>query len=748
MAASSGRKRKARKPDHEVWNEIHFTVASALLSELGERLVGKAHIALAELVKNSYDADATRVVISIENDGIQVADNGHGMRFEEFEHFWMRVGTAHKQEQRLSRKLGRPMTGSKGVGRLAVQFLASELELHTVADAPSSPELVARVNWNEAVDAGELTEAVAHYNTVTASTIFPEGKRHGTLISLAELKQDWTAADLVNLAREIWWLQPPFRTNPHTGSDARHSFTVELKGPDENVIREFTTQMEAIQDIWHARLVGELVGPRSKASNEIGTVRLSLEFAGEQAITMEYRVPNCRLNSADFEIRVYHLANRQPYGIKVDKARDYLNQFGGVHVYDAGFHLPFYGQNTDWLRIETDHSHRLSRSKLLPAELQVTDGLSFLPTQTRIVGVVNVNTSAEREAVPRKENGRHKDYLQISVTRDRLVDNEAFQNLVYIARWALDFYAMQEARRQLEEAEKLRPIEPIRDKFERVEDVIQKYQDDIPKPVYVALRNNVRNAIEATESEAELTIRRIGLLGSLATAGISALAYQHEIRKQLRTVEEVVQELQVISSHNRTIHSQLTEISMRLSVWLTRARATYALFAPLMDEENRSAQERFKARVLVDQVLDQMGILIRGVNVDTSELDTLVRLPKATFAEWSAVFQNVILNAVNATIDSKIKKISIGSHQSGRSRVVLVQDTGRGVGLADSDELFRPFTRKIELSPERRALGLGGTGLGLTIVRMVAQNLGCKVVFVEPDKGYKTAFRLSWREQE
>ena len=42
---------------------LPFTIDAELLRELGERLVGKPHIALAELVKNSYDADATEVTI-------------------------------------------------------------------------------------------------------------------------------------------------------------------------------------------------------------------------------------------------------------------------------------------------------------------------------------------------------------------------------------------------------------------------------------------------------------------------------------------------------------------------------------------------------------------------------------------------------------------------------------------------------------------------------------------------------------
>ena len=54
---------------------INFTVDSELLRELGERLVGRQYIALAELVKNSFDADATRVEIRIQDDSIEVSDN-------------------------------------------------------------------------------------------------------------------------------------------------------------------------------------------------------------------------------------------------------------------------------------------------------------------------------------------------------------------------------------------------------------------------------------------------------------------------------------------------------------------------------------------------------------------------------------------------------------------------------------------------------------------------------------------------
>ncbi|MEZ5258062.1 MAG: hypothetical protein R2705_14525 [Ilumatobacteraceae bacterium] len=115
-------------------------------------------------------------------------------------------------------------------------------------------------------------------------------------------------------------------------------------------------------------------------------------------------IPDCQLDSIDFEIRVFDLVHRQPRGIKVDVARSYLAQFGGVNIYDAGFRLPYYGPEVDWLRLELDHARRLSRSRLLPEALQVKNAMQDLPTNKRVFGMVRVSTSAE-EAHPEQPEG-------------------------------------------------------------------------------------------------------------------------------------------------------------------------------------------------------------------------------------------------------------------------------------------------------------------------------------------------------
>ena len=220
---------------------LPFTVASALLRELGERLVGQPHIALAELIKNAYDADATKVEIRIDSDAdrIEIVDNGHGMAPEEFKRFWMNIGSPHKADQAISRNLGRPVTGSKGVGRLSVQFLARKIELITVPEHNTDTELYAFVDWDEAVEAGLLTKATAAIKERRRKTDFPDGKAHGTRIVLTDLNQEWDSSDFKALARQVWWLQPPFADQMPTNDPSRFEIKLSASVPPEvNTISE------------------------------------------------------------------------------------------------------------------------------------------------------------------------------------------------------------------------------------------------------------------------------------------------------------------------------------------------------------------------------------------------------------------------------------------------------------------------------------------------------------------------------
>jgi len=707
-----------------------FTVDSRLLEELGERLVGKSYIALAELVKNSYDADATEVTIEIDpaHNRISVSDNGQGMTLEEFENYWMRIGSRHREEQKVSKSLRgfhRHLTGSKGIGRLAVQYLARGLELSTTSEKTKTRRIDAKILWDTAVRAGELTKARVDY-VIKTSKEFPIG----TTITLTGLRQKWKKKEIQGLAKEIWWLRPPFRRQSSPVGQTASDFDVKFVSSEPEFAKTFEQQMNAILDIWYAKLVGR---------NEQGEVNLSLQFDDDDPIVDRYPIPlPCNLEGGDFEIRIYKLQGRPHYGIKVGEARSYLNEFGGIHVYDGGFHLPYYGiPENDWLKIEFDHSHRLSTSQLLPKKYQVTDGMTFLPTLSRTLGVVNVDTSREPE-------------LKIAITRDRFREVPAFANLIMMIRYAMDFYAVHEAAKSHEPLVEAKKAETESLKSRSLEDVLEKHREKIPGETYDELRVELHEVSDEIESAAELTAQKVSIVGPLATAGINSIAYQHELKQQLAVFDEILVKIDSIRKQLRDerVVKALDELKRDLLLWEQRTKMTNTLFAYFRDAENMQTRERFPARNVVDEIWAQVKFLARGADVRTSRVEETLVLPRASLLEWGSIFQNVFINAFNALLDSKEKLIDVSSRRSDAQCEILVQDTGVGVDLRSSETLFEPFARRMKLSPERRAMGYGGTGLGLTIVRLIAQNIGATVSFIEPEKGFRTAFSIRWRERE
>lgn len=726
--------------------EINFTVDAALLRELGERLVGRPYIALAELVKNSYDADATVVRIVFGDDFIEVSDNGAGMDFDSFRDFWMRIGSPHKDSAKTSTALKRPLTGSKGVGRLAVQLLAGDLELSTRAKSALSG-MTATVNWDEAVESTDLTTAVARYHTNEAVSELPGNSRHGTRIVLRNLHHDWDKDALQSLARELWTLQPPFAIVGDSPSD----FKIELVHPDEEAALVFNEQMGAVLDLWSARVHCQLAEPsklRRGASKQkrikplpSRTALVTLEFANGAKVSTEYVINDCVIESLTYEVRVFALRNRQPHGIGVKDARLYLRQFGGAGIYDAGFRLPYYGADSDWLNVARDAGRRLSVSKLLPEEIKVTEALQFLPTNERLFGVVRVNTSKERRWA--KRFGRQRDALSIQLTRDRLVDNQAFSQLIRVVRFGIDLYANEEARRTFKEREETQPIVPAERQLEKVEEIFERLADELPPETRDEVVSAVNAAVEATRAEDRELARTTSLLGALATAGIAAVAYEHEASQLLTLMDQVAE----ILSRRDLNSAERTQAVQLIERWARQTRANRSLFSQLAGENDDRPPRRLRLRRVVRRVATQSEALMPGLRIDTSEVDDSFRLPPGYFSDWSAVFQNLFFNAANAMLEAKEPLVSIRTETDGRQRSVIVEDIGTGVDLGDADRLFKPFERGSALAVDRERLGLGGTGLGLTIVQLIARRLETAVEFVEPKVPFQTAFRLRWKEE-
>ena len=152
-----------------------FSVDTKLFGELGELLVGRDSTALVELIKNSYDADASKVEIIGKNladpnkGEIIIADDGIGMDADEFEKGFLRIaGRTKTSADRRSPWFKRRYTGEKGIGRLAAHKLAKRLNVVSrkwngqrrdgLKGFPASSGVKALIDWEQVEELETLAD--------------------------------------------------------------------------------------------------------------------------------------------------------------------------------------------------------------------------------------------------------------------------------------------------------------------------------------------------------------------------------------------------------------------------------------------------------------------------------------------------------------------------------------------------------------------------------------------------------------
>ena len=208
-----------------------FRPRARLLQILGDQLIGSSRLAVFELVKNAYDADANEVTITLNEidqvtRSIIVQDDGDGMSLSTIKDIWLVPAHDHKalQRSRLQRTpKGRLPLGEKGVGRFAVHKLGDRIELVTRAKGQS--EIVVTIDWDEQIRKKYLSDT--DIKVVSRKPIVFTGSRTGTKLTISRLREatGWSRGEVRRLLRQITSISSPFQK-------ASDSFRTVLKVPD------------------------------------------------------------------------------------------------------------------------------------------------------------------------------------------------------------------------------------------------------------------------------------------------------------------------------------------------------------------------------------------------------------------------------------------------------------------------------------------------------------------------------------
>jgi signal transduction histidine kinase len=228
--------------------------------------------------------------------------------------------------------------------------------------------------------------------------------------------------------------------------------------------------------------------------------------------------------------------------------------------------------------------------------------------------------------------------------------------------------------------------------------------------------NDMAGSLEATER------RRLQLVGDVA----------HELRTPLTTLDGYLEGLEdgVIEPSAetwrllRTETGRLTRLVADLSeLWRAEARQL-----PLRTE---AVDVAAIARGVVEGFAPLAAA--RGIHVDVPSVPTHALADRDRVAQ---VVGNYLSNAIRHAPDGSTVTVASGS-SDGRVRLAV---TDRGPGLAP-DQLEAVFERFYRVDPARSRSG-GGSGIGLTIARALAEAMGGRAWAERPRDGRGVTFLL------
>lgn len=207
-------------------DNLQFKVSSAVKDLVGKDLIRNENIAIFELVKNSYDAFASKVEITFEPDRIIIADNGKGMSLDDLKNKWLflaysakKDGTEDEDEKKENDekqesyrdKINRHYAGAKGVGRFSCDRLGSSLVLKTKSQKDNNAEQLT-INWKdfEQDQKREFININVKHEVLPEIPKFPENKTTGTILEITNLRNIWDRESILKLKQSLEKLINPF----------------------------------------------------------------------------------------------------------------------------------------------------------------------------------------------------------------------------------------------------------------------------------------------------------------------------------------------------------------------------------------------------------------------------------------------------------------------------------------------------------------------------------------------------------
>ncbi|MBS1508038.1 MAG: sensor histidine kinase [Bacteroidetes bacterium] len=357
-------------------NQLSFKISTGLKNIIGRDLITDDYVAVFELVKNSFDAYANKVVITFEKDKITIADDGKGMDLHDINNKWLFVAYSAKKEgiedDELEEKEFKSyrdkiqakkfFAGAKGIGRFSCDRLGSKLRLTTKKALSNSSIEQIEVDWNDFDKDPEekfIDIKVKHRTLHSLPKQFIQNV-HGTTLEIYGLNSTWDRAKKLDLRYSLEKLINPFEDNPLNG------FSIRIEDESEKDIdNQEKNRRNKINGVVK-NFVFETLG--LKTTQIVTEIDPDGEFLTNSLFDRDVLIYKIRRKNPtspilkNIKISLFYL-NRSAKNSFTRLMGIQPVNFGSIFLYKNGFRIAPYGDyGVDYFGIDSRHTQALFRT--------------------------------------------------------------------------------------------------------------------------------------------------------------------------------------------------------------------------------------------------------------------------------------------------------------------------------------------------------------------------------------------------
>lgn len=715
-----------------------------LITMLGDQLIKNELIALVELIKNSYDADASWVKVSFidfapdysltATSKIIIEDDGCGMNADILKKHWLNPATPDKLRRKAvnaKTEKGRILQGEKGIGRFAIFKLGKSIKITTrrqiqdvkghfidegedvenilVYDFSKYDDNFLKENGkdkdlfleNLQVELTQTSPTVIVPQDVVLGAIKRKRKPYGTIIEISDLKTKWSEHRVARVQREVGKLQPIFSQN--IDSD----FVVWIY-KDNQLHESQDRYKEQLNNCLENKSVFKVTDGRySSADNTINfkingdEVHLSFADADINGLRQfeKFGTPKYKTECGSFRFEFYifdfNVDSKNPSKYFLDNDDKKIIREHRIYLYRDGIRVMPYGDpEDDWLRID------IARGTIRADEFLSND---------QVVGCVYIS---------QKENPKLID----KTNREGLIeDGQSLDDFITVLQLILKYLRKKPYAKYLIDKQRKKEIERIKRgrPSELIEIAKRQYADDEKTLAFL------KSFESGYTKEKKVLEDRISKTENLAAVGLSIETASHDvmlfIRKTLESQDSLIRDLMTEGEIDREeLIKQLTLIRGNLSMVETQMKDVQLLFP-----STKSKTKNINVKEIIDKVHNLYKQAFRdneiSVDFDVTERPLIVRTTDAVLLQ---VFINLFDNSLYwlKTINRE-RRITISI--DGNNQRLIFSDNGPGIKDDDVNYIFEAFYS---------GKGEEGRGLGLYIARQLLDRYDYSIDLAEFSK--------------